>query len=288
MGVNHFTPHIAIKKEGKDITKSLKVLSLSFVDYERENIDTLSLTLAPSATLPNLGDRLELFLGRKDLYFFGAFYVSTITESFLQNFSIKLLSIDYQKGFKLKKSRAFEMSYGDALRKIARENNLKTKLDFAHIDEVSVTEQLDLSDASLCNSLAQKLNCAFAIKNNTLIFIGKGKEKRKTYKLKATECQSLELEHTNTTSYKSIIATYWDITEEETKSIKYRSGDPTLSRNYTAKMDATQAMQRAKNDLEKTKSGRSKGNLVVCGKAIFAGGILLLEPRGEERKFLIT
>lgn len=117
----YLAPRFSITLNGSS-EHSLFVTSATYTDYEKDSADTLSLTLAPNSKLPSFCDRLELLLGRKSLNFMGAFYVASIQESYLQDYTIEATSIDYTKDFKLKKNRSFSnQSYAQILQSIVRE-----------------------------------------------------------------------------------------------------------------------------------------------------------------------
>lgn len=265
----------------------LFIKSLSLRDYEKDNVDMLSLTLAPNSTPPKFGDRLELFMGRDDYYFFGAFYVSTIKESYLQEYRIEATSIDYSKGFKIKKNRTFEgLALIDVLRSIARENNLKTRIDFAKQESIETIEQLDESDGALCARLANDYGCSFKIKNDTLIFIDQDKEfDRREYSLNADDCQSLELEYFASKDFKSVEVSYTD-NEGEQRTILVGKGEPKFRSVQNFKTD-TEAIQWAQTRLKVLQNQKIRGSLTMVGGVFFAGAFLDLSLRGKKHRMLI-
>ncbi|TLD97685.1 hypothetical protein LS71_002795 [Helicobacter jaachi] len=287
MGLEQYiAPLWRVSLNGKK-SHNLNITQVRYSDFEKDNIDTLCLELAPNATPPNFGDRIELFMGRNALYFFGAFYVSAIKEQYKRGFSIDCTSIDYTKGFKVKKSRTFEGSIADCIRSIARENNLKTKLDFRYAQSIEVIEQVDESDSALLHRLADELFCTCKVSNDTLIFLDKGKEfDRRTYAINADECISLDIETFAATRYKSIELTYTD-SEGNARSVKVGSGEPLYKLHRFAK-DDTHALQMATTKLETLNSKHIKGSLSAVGRVLFAGGYLNLTFKGKISRHTIT
>ena len=263
------------------------ITSLSLNDYEGENIDLLRLELAPNSKTPKFGDKIELFMGRDDYYFFGTFYVSVIKESYLRGYSIEATSLNYASSIKVKKNRTFDnLRIGDVLRLVARENGLKTRLDFEAMGSVEVVEQSDESDASLCDRLSKKYGCTFKIKNDTLIFIDQDKSfDRREYRLDVNDCQSLDLEYFANKEYKSVEVTYTDSANNQ-RSIIVGSGEPKFRSIQNFKSD-TEALQWAQTRLKTLNNQKIQGSLSTVGGVFFAGAFLILKLRGKEHKFLI-
>lgn len=288
MGMSQYlAPRFALTLNGT--TKhSLFVTSATYTDYEKDNADTLSLTLAPNSKLPSFGDRIELLLGRDTLNFMGAFYVSSIKESYLQNYTIEATSIDYTKDFKTKKNRSFSnQSYAQILYSIARENNLKTKLDFKYAKAIEVVEQVDESDSALIDRLSKELDCSFSVKNDTLIFLDRDKSfDRRSYAINADECISLEIERFAQKTYKSLELTYTD-EAGNARMVKVGKGVPIYKMSYQAK-DDTHAHQIATTRLQALNAKQFKGSLSAVGRVLFAGGFLRLSKQGATSTHIIT
>lgn len=288
MGIaQYIAPRFNITLNGSS-KHTIVVTSLQFIDYEKDNADTLHLTLAPTSKLPRFGDRIELFLGRDSLNFMGAFYVSSIKESYATNYSIEATSIDYTKEIKTKKSRTFSnISLKDMLSNIARENNLKHYIDFAYKDSIEYIEQVDESDSALLKRLADFYDCSFAIKNDTLIFKDRNTTfDRRTYSINANECTNLELESFASKQYKSLELFYTD-NFGETRSVKVGNGEPIYKMTREAK-DDTHALQMATTRLQNINTTKIKGSLSAIGRVIFAGGYLELALRGKKTKHIIS
>ncbi|WP_300446155.1 phage late control D family protein [Helicobacter typhlonius] len=288
MGIEQYiAPHFALTHKGS--TKhQMKILSLSYMDYEKDNVDMLSLTLAPNSKLPSFGDRIELLLGRNSLNFMGAFYVSSIKESYLHHYTIEATSIDYTKEFKILKSRSFEnLSYAQILQSVARENNLKTKLDFKYKDSITYIEQIDESDSALCKRLADELDCSFSVKNDTLIFIDRDKRfDRRVYNINAADTLSLEIEHFAQMHYKSVELTYQD-ESGNTRNVKVGKGMPIYKMSREAK-DDNHALQMATTRLQMLNAKKLKGSLSAIGRVLFAGGYLALTKDNTTSTHIIT
>lgn len=288
MGIEQFiAPQFAITHKGIR-NHSLLILSLSYMDYEKDSVDTLSIILAPHSKLPSFGDRIELFLGRNSLNFMGAFYVSSIKENYLQHYTIEATSIDYTKEFKIKKSRSFEsLSYAQILQSIARENNLKTKLDFKYRDSITHIQQTNESDSALCKRLADELDCSFSVKNDTLIFLDRDKSfDRRAYAINARDTLSLEIEHFAQKHYKSVELTYQD-ESGNTRNVKVGKGVPIYRMSREAK-DDNHALQMATTRLQALNAKKTKGSLSTIGRVLFAGGYLQLKKDNATSTHIIT
>lgn len=288
MGVEQYiAPRFAITHKGKTDHK-MKILSVVYDDYEKDNIDTLSLTLALNSKLPSFGDRIELFLGRDTLNFMGAFYVSSIKESYLHNYTIEATSINHTKEFKITKSRSFEnLSYTKILQSIARENNLKSKLDFKYKDSITHLEQVDESDSALCKRLADELDCSFSVKNDTLIFLDRDKAfDRRIYHINALDTTSLEIEYFSQMHYKSVELTYQD-ESGNVRNVKVGKGVPIYKMNREAK-DDNHALQMATTRLQNLNAKKLKGSLSCIGRVLFAGGYLTLTKDTTTNTHIIT
>ncbi|PAF44161.1 hypothetical protein [Helicobacter sp. 11S02629-2] len=288
-------PKIKLKVNGKDETQNLRIQSLSYNDYSKDSIDTLSLTCAPNAKTLNFGDRCELYLGYKSYNFFGSFYISSIKENYLTSMEYEALSIDFSKGLKNPKNRSFKTQpVKDIIESIARENNLKAKIDFDKSNTYVFIEQNNASDTSLLNDIAKDFNANFVIKNDTLIFLDKDKDKAKEdliYSLDASSLSSLSIEHNNKTDYKSLIAHYLDLETNTTKSLKVGKGEPSISKNYSLANQAfslSEIRLKAESDLLKLNEGLTKGSFTKVGGVIFAGAFLDLKLRGEIKRYLLT
>lgn len=288
MGLEQYiAPNFRLSLNGNS-EHNLIVNSINFIDYEKDNVDILVLNLSINSYIPAFKDRIELFLGRNNYYFMGAFYVSSIKEDYRQSLTIEATSINYNKGIKTLKSRSFSnMTLIDILRSIARENNLKTKIDFRLSNSIEYIEQVNESDSALCHRLANSLFCDFSIKNDTLIFLDKDREfDRHTYSLNADDCIRLSLEYFDFTKYGSIELAYTG-SEGETRIIKVGDGEPVFKTSATAN-DDTHALQIATSKLKTLNSKSIKGDLEAIGEVMFAGGYLELNMNNKMHKFLIT
>lgn len=264
----------------------LFIESMNITDYESGNIDCISLRLSPNSILPNFGDRIEVFLGRDDFHFFGSFYVSAIKEQYKRGYDIEAISINYKKGMKISKNRSFEnTTIGDVIRAIARENGLKTRIDFEKEKTIEVIEQSQ-SDLALCDNLAKRYGCTFKIKNDTLIFIDIDKDfDRREYNINADEAIELNIETFGHKNFNSVEVHFTD-SLNETHIIKVGDKEPThkVSRNFKSQ---TEALQYAQTYLKKTKEQKVNGELKIIGGVFFAGAFLNLTLRAKETKYLI-
>lgn len=218
----------------------------------------------------------------------GAFYVSSIKESYLQNFQIEATSIDYTTDFKTKKSRSFSnLTYAQILYNIARKNNLKAKLDFKYAQGIEVVKQVDESDSALIDRLSKELDCSFSVKNDTLIFMDRDKSfDMRNYAINANECISLEIERFAKKTYKSLELTYTD-EAGDTRMVKVGKGVLIYKMSYNAK-DDTHAHQIATTRLQVLNAKQFKGSLSTVGKVLFAGGYLRLNKQGKISTHIIT
>ena len=288
MGIEQYiAPKYSITLNGTS-KHNLIITNLCYTDYESDSADTLSLTLAPNSALPTFSDRIELFLGRNSLNFMGAFYVSAIKEEYRQSFQVEATSIDFSKELKVKKSRSFEnLRLKDILSTIARENNLKTKLNFKYSDSIEFIEQVDESDSSLLYRLSKELDCSFSIKNDTLIFLDRDLSfDRRAYHINASDCISLSIEQFASKHYASLELTYAD-TEGNTRMVKVGKGVPIYKMSSHA-TDDSNALQKATTRLQSLNAKKFKGSLNAIGRVLFAGGYLALTKDNTTSTHIIT
>ncbi|MCE3037521.1 hypothetical protein LW135_06765 [Helicobacter sp. faydin-H20] len=278
-------PKFKVTINGKE-EKKLFVKNINLNDYESGEIDNIALTLTLDSILPNFGDKIEIFMGREDYYFFGSFYVNAIKENYKRDYHIEAISINYKRGMKQKKFRSFEnKSLEDILKIIARENGLKTRIDFKNGKDIKVIEQEE-SDVSLCNKLAKFYGCTFKIKDDTLIFIDIDKEyKRKEYNINADDAISLSLEILGHKKFNSVEVHFTD-NLNNTHIIKVGEEEPTHKavKNFQSK---TQALQYAQSYLKKNKENKVNGELKILGGVFFAGAFLNLNLRNKTQQYLI-
>ncbi|WP_158652219.1 phage late control D family protein [Helicobacter felis] len=268
----------------------LLVESVNYTDYEKDQVDTLNLKLAPNSKLPKFGDRLDFWLGWTNYYYMGGFYVSAIKETYRKGYSIDATAINFTKEMAVRKSRSFNnIRVADIVRVIAREHGLKNRINFKFADNVlDVMEQTDESDMSFCARLAKEYGCSFSVKNDTILFYDRDIKnyERRRYKMNADACISLEIEYLTTKHYRSVEVHYTDKAGKE-QIVKVGNGIPVRTLTIEAKNDQ-QAYIAGTAKLKELNTQKTKGSLQALGQVLFAGGLLELHKGGKKETHIIT
>ncbi len=285
-------PNFKIIANGDDVTAVLKQnnTSISLKDEANEKADELTIKITDGFARPKYEDELELYLGYSDdLTFCGVFKVQSSTWDKHQGITINATSVDFSDVLKQRRDITYEkLTIKGICSQIADRNGLELKSDFNDIFMTSIAQH-DESDLNFLNRIARELNAIFNIKNNTLYFMKKVKDDKKSdelpkYTISADECSSLSTKHSNKTLYKSCKATWHDTKTNITKSIIVGNGMPQLIYKNVFKNEA-EAKLRADAYLQRANQGITTGSLSTSGKIIFAGGILnltnTLEDDGE-------
>jgi len=282
-------PNFKIIANGDDVTTVLKQnnTSISFKDEANEKADELTIKITDGFIRPKYEDELELYLGYgDDLTFCGIFKVQSSTWDKHQGITINATSVDFSNVLKQKRDITYEkLSIKDICSQIADRSGLELKSDFDDVFMTSIAQH-DESDLNFLNRIARDLNAIFNIKNNTLYFMKKVKDDKKSdelpkYTISADECSSLSAKHSNKTLYKSCKATWHDTKTNTTKNIIVGDGMPQLVYRSSFKNEA-EAKLKADAYLQRANQRIVTGSLSTIGQIVFAGGILELTDTLED------
>lgn len=273
-----------------------KLISLSMTDYANNESDELDITVSGRFSRPKYQDEIKLYLGYNYNYtYMGLFRVQSTVKTFTQ-LTIKATGVDFSDRFKVKRNITYEnLSIKDIASQIASKHELKLRSDFDDVYLLSQA-QTNESDMHFLNRIAKEYNAIFNIKNDTLYFMKKIKENKKSselpsYVIDVNKCNSISIEHSNKTLYNSCEVSYHDT--KENKSIKkiYPSSaeEPILKFKGSFKTEA-EAIERAKAKLNKANQGIITGSIEKPGEIIFAAGVLTLSNNidTDEEEYQIT
>ncbi len=278
------TPFFMLLSNGIDITQSLKndVKSIQFTDQRGEKSDQLVIKIANAFyQRPKFDDTLVLMLGYKksEMFFAGTFKVQTSKRINNEVLVVTATGADFSKQIKEKKSKTFEKkSLSDIVGSVAGNHGLQTKCDF----DIQVKHQLQTneSDLNFLERLSKEYNAIFSIKNGTLIFIKNNDNNSvngalPTFLLQAQQEERIEITHTNKSQYKSATAHFHDTKEAKAKKVTCGGGNPVLKVTGSFK-DEAEAKAKAEAKLAISNRGTVRGVFTGEGRAIYAGGNLIL------------
>ncbi|MDL0089947.1 phage late control D family protein [Campylobacter gastrosuis] len=283
MGLEQFKrPEVTILYNDVDKTDAIHWTDIQISDFESDEADTLSVTMLWSNAKPREDDNIKIFI---DGYFLGSFTITTIKYNYLVSFEIEAISANYFKEFRQKKNRTFlDKSYKDILTQIAKENGYNLKIDFERMDEVGDLEQYDLSDCAFCKKIADDLEITFCVKNDTLIFIDKDKETKRTeYFLNDDEIFNLSYQINHAKIFNSCEIKWFDTKTNKSVVSKVGKGTPVLKFSDFAR-DKHEALRKANAKLKRQKNSVLAGSVSTISKPFFAGGYLTLNLKDEPFK----
>lgn len=259
----------------KDI--SHLIISITYDDFESSQSDVLKFKLFPTF-IPKLKDKVTFSINN---HLMGEFYIASIGYSYKSSYECECSSIDYSSNFRMRKNRSFDkLSYKQILQSIAKENNLKAKIDFKRSDEIVHIDQINQSDSSLCHHIAKELCLTQCVKNGTLIFLEKNSEKKPILSLNAKDCILLSLQSYAKMFYNSVEVSYQNPTSNESKIIRIGKDEPTLKRFLHSKSD-DEAYKKAEGIYKGIAMNKKQGSLEIAGSIIYAGTILRLSGDKE-------
>ena len=279
------TPDFKIIVNNKDVTENIKkhLVSLEFKDEANTQADEITLNFDNLFKRPAYQDEIELFIGYKEtgLYYVGKFLVQTTTKT-QNSLTVKATSTNFTSSIKEKKTTSYEnITLCDLVSKIAKKYNLKSKCDFNNVF-LKHLSQANESDLNLLDRLSKMYNATFNIKNNTLIFIKKQKNKNlPVFEIDRKNVNSYSIKYANKTLYKSVKAIYHDTKENKQKEVIFGDGEPQYILQDSFKSE-DEALKRAEGVLNLLNAGIVSGNLVIDGMNIIAGAKLKLTGFGED------
>lgn len=283
MGLEQFkNPKVMILYNDVDKTDAIHYTDIQINDFESDEADTLSITMLWNNAKPRENDNIKIFV---DGYFLGSFTITTIKYNYLISFEIEAISANYFKDFRQKKNRTFfNKSYKGILTQIAKENGYKLKIDFKRMDEVGDLEQYDLSDCAFCKKIADDLEITFCVKNDTLIFIDKDKQTKRTeYFLNEDEIFYLSYQINHSKVFNSCEIKWFDTKKNKSVVSKVGKGTPVLKFSDFAR-DKNEALKKASARLKRQNNNVLVGSVTAINKPFFAGGYININLSNEPYK----
>jgi len=288
-------PQFKLLANDKDVTSTLQnnLQSISFIDHANDKADEITIVVTGEFKRPQFKDELKLYLGYEELVFCGLFQVLEPTRTNDYNLSIKATGVKFSDTLKEKRDITYEyISIKDICSQIATRNDIKIKCDYDDVYPISIAQSGE-SDLHFLNRIAKDLNAIFNIKNNTLVFLKKIKENKKSdalprYIIDVKNNTSLTTTALGKTIYKSCKSTWHDTKDNEVKSVIVGSGTPQIQNKGSFKTTA-EAKLKAEALLQRALAGTIKGNLSVPGQIMFAGGIVeIINSLEDDGEYSIT
>jgi phage protein D len=288
-------PQFKVLANDKDVTDKLQknLKSISFIDHANDKADEITISVAGEFARPNFKDELKLYLGYKELIYCGLFQVLEPTRTNNYELSIKATGVKISDTLKEKRDITYEsISVTNICSQIAARNNLKIKCDLDDVYPLSIAQSGE-SDLHFLNRLSKDYNAIFNIKNNTLVFLKKIKENKKSdtlprYKIDVKNNTSLNIVALGKTIYKSCKSVWHDTKDNEVKSVIVGSGTPQILNKGSFK-NAAEAKLKAEALLQRALAGTISGSLSVPGQIMYAGGIIeLINSLEDDGEYSIT
>ena len=279
------TPNYMILANGVDITATLQSnsASISLQDEANEEADQLTIEVAGAIARPQDDDVLELWMGYGlGLVYFGSFVVQETTKVDDYKLIISATGVNFSSELKIKRDVTYEkVSVKDICSQIASRHGLELKSDFEDITVQSLAQSSE-SDLHFLNRLAKEYNAIFNIKNKTLIFTHKFKDGKANADLpqyvvlkRDIHPGTLSITHSKKALYLSCKCCWHCTKDNKTKEVFVGSGEPCLVWRGQYKNEA-EAKVKATALLEKTKGCHVGGCFTMDGRAMFAGGVMML------------
>ena len=285
-------PIYKIEANGVDVTDQLnsETSEITFSDEDGTVSDEITLKVEGLHKRPKTGDEIKLWLGTltTGLFYCGLFKVSRTPVSYgEENFlHITATAVDFSKNLKVKRSQTYEnCAVQQVCQIIATRHGLTLKSDFDDIFILHLEQTME-SDLHFLKRIAQEYNALFSIKNNTLVFIKRVKEGKKSkelprFALNKTDNNNIRIEPTNKTSYNSCKAVWRDIKANGQKSVTVGDGEPILMLRDSFESEAD-AKAKAEAALQKANSGTKEGSIKCDGFEVYAGAVLVLAGTLED------
>jgi len=288
-------PRFQLLANDKDVTETLQknLKSISFIDHANDKADEITISVAGEFARPSFKDELKLYLGYEKLVFCGLFQVLEPTRSNNYELSIKATGVKFSDTLKEKRDITYEgISVTNICSQIASRNDIKVKCDFDDVYPISIAQSGE-SDLHFLNRIAKDFNAIFNIKNNTLVFLKKIKENKKSdalprYIIDVKNNTTLSTTALGKTIYKSCKSIWHDTKDNEVKSVIVGTGSPQIQNKGSFK-NAAEAKLKAEALLQRALAGTKKGSLSVPGQIMYAGGIIeIINSLEDDGEYSIT
>lgn len=284
-------PSFKLVAKGEDITDKIKknLINLTFDDKEGSESDEINFKLVGLYEIPIFGDSLELWLGyENELYFCGSFSVQTTQKDYKDQITqIRATAVNFASSQKEKKRRTWESTtLFNIVKKVASENNLKTKTESEDMQIVSKLQD-NINDLEFLYNLAFEFGYLMAVKNNTIILSKKDKlgdssstaqtPKNDTlpiFTLDLKQTTSLDITQANRNNYTKVVLEWQDIETGEIKSIQVGAGNQSYKMKIAQPKTDAEAFKKGEAKLNELQKGKIKGSCSSLGTNIIAGGKL--------------
>lgn len=298
-------PDFKLIANDKDITQkiALNLISLSFDDKAKDESDEISISLNGLYARTPFGDKLELYLGYEDkLFKCGTFSINSFSKNYnTKTTNIRATAINFASNIKNKKSRAWaDTNLGDIALKIAKENNLKAKINSANKAYIKHELQNNVSDIEFIYTLCAKYGFLACIKEQTLIIIEqkeaaqdgiKDGEKQVggiKYTLDISELSDLNISIKNRNNYTGVKISYQDIDNASIKNVLSGNDKGAVYELKIAGVkNQSEALSFANAKLNELNKGSYDGSFMMMGKNIKAGASLEIKGIDEKAIFSI-
>ncbi|MGL4225878.1 MAG: phage late control D family protein [Shewanella sp.] len=262
---------------GDDVTANARqyLQSITVVDNLSEQADSLTLVFASRFQRPAYQDKIKIYLGREEpLTYLGLFHVQSTTIRNNKELTINATGVDYQSVLKERRTATYATSLQSALQAIAQRHGLESRIDIAE-PATPHFEQNNESDLAFLNRLAKEHNAIFNIKSNTLYFV-QDEQQAPSYSIDVAECFTSEITESNTSWYACARATYQDTQLNKVATVEVGQGSPMMivRGNWLCSEDALEA---AKNALERANAAQGFGRASFEGQVMFAGGVISID-----------
>ena len=264
---------IKIIVNDKDISEDFKkyFLDLQIIDKDGTESDELNFTVSYAIKRPKYEDKIKIWINN---VFYGAFLVQSTTTNHINELIVRATGTNFSSSIKTKKSRNFaETSLKAIVEQIARENGLKSNVDFSDVS-ISNIIQSNESDMHFLTRLAKDYDAIFSIKNNTLIFLERDTS-LPNFTINLNQCSIWDITYTDKKVYSSCLARYRSTKENAIQTVTIGVGTPILSYQeaFQTKEEAT---KKATAKLQRAKRGTKEGRLTIEGVYISAGSTITL------------
>jgi len=278
-------PSIKIAVNGKDKTSKIleNLISLSFSDQANNESDQLEIKVAGNFKRPAAGDEIKLYLGYDGSLTLLCLCRVKTTKKSSKMLTIIATGVNFSNNFKVKRNITYEkLSIKDIIKQVATRYDLKIKCDYDDLYIVSLA-QTNESDMYFLNRIAKEYNAIFNIKNDTIYFLKKIKENKKSellprYKIDINNCiEEPEIVHNQKTFYNSVKVSWHDtkLNQRRVITIPKDAAQPILEYKDSF-INEDEARAKAQAKLEKANAGIVTGELKIEGEIMYAGGVLEL------------
>lgn len=270
-------PSFRIVANGADITAKIadRLISLDISDQAGVNSDRATIVIDDrdqALEIPKTGAKLEIYLGYVDsaLVRMGSYVVDEVElEGPDRQMVIRANAADMTGGIKGPKERSWHsVTFGSLAKKIASEHSLAASIpgdlaarDLGHVDQTE-------SDMQLLTRICSEQGATFKIADGRLIIAAHAGGKTASGKamppvtVTAGNCSGWSATINDRAQYKSVIATWHNLSTGQRGQEKSGTGSPAMTLKYTyANSGTAKRAAKSKQDL----LGRSTKTVSISG-----------------------